>query len=237
MLAGKETEGFSPRADATLTNRSVRRGSPNSAAPKVSTAHASAFCNVSVFIPLSPLLFCAPLFFNVRLPYKCQGAPQATQVVDRWHLIANLGDAVEDFLIRAQIRLEDGKASSQKEQAEDKPLSSFSATPSSQRKTQARLLRKWKLYQRVQELHATGMSLRKIGEELGLARNTVRKYFQQAPEAPLPTPRPLRESQLDPYEDYLLQRWSQGERNAAQLHREIRERGYPGSASMVRAYV
>src|SRR5882762_11272352 len=72
MLAGKETEGFSPRADATLTNRSVRRGSPNSAAPKVSTAHASAFCNVSVFIPLSPLLFCAPLFFNVRLPYKCQ---------------------------------------------------------------------------------------------------------------------------------------------------------------------
>ncbi len=59
----------------------------------------------------------------------------------------------------------------------------------------------------------------------------------QAPEPPRPTPRPLRESRLDPYEDYLLQRWSQGERNAAQLHREIRERGYPGSASMVRAYV
>ena len=59
----------------------------------------------------------------------------------------------------------------------------------------------------------------------------------QAPEPPRPTPRPLRESQLDPYEDYLLQRYCQGERNAAQLHREIRERGYPGSASMVRAYV
>jgi hypothetical protein len=28
-----------------------------------------------------------------------------------------------------------------------------------------------------------------------------------------------------------------GERNAAQLHREISERGYRGSASMVRAYV
>lgn len=120
---------------------------------------------------------------------------------------------------------------------EDKPLSSFSATPSSQRKSQARLLRKWKLYKRVQELHATGMSLRKIGEELGLARNTVRKYFHQAPEPPRPTPRPLRESQLDPYEDYLRKLWGQGERNAAQLHREIRERGYPGSASMVRAYI
>jgi len=81
------------------------------------------------------------------------------------------------------------------------------------------------------------MSLRKIGEELGLARNTVRKYFRQPPDPPLPTPRPLRASQLDPYEDYLLDRWSQGERNAAQLHREISERGYPGGASLVRAYV
>jgi transposase len=170
----------------------------------------------------------------VYLDAATSGAPQAIQVVDRWHIMANLGDAVEDFLVRTQIRLEDGKASSQKE---GKLLSSFSATPASQRKSQASLLRKWKRDLRVQELHATGMSLRKIGEELGLSRNTVRKYFQQAPEPPRPTPRPLRESQLDPYEDYLLQRWSQGERNAAQLHREIRERGYPGSASMVRAYV
>src|SRR5436190_2899467 len=173
----------------------------------------------------------------VYLDAATLGAPQATQVADRWHIISNLGDAVEEFLIRAHIRLEDGKASSQKEQPEDKPLSSFSATPASQRKSQARLLRKWKLYERVQELHATGMSLRKIGEELGLARNTVRKYFRQAPEPPRPTPRPLRASQLDPYEDYLLERWSQGERNAAQLYREISARGYRGAATMVRAYI
>jgi len=165
------------------------------------------------------------------------GAPQATQVADRWHLLSNLGDAVEAFLIRAQIRLEHGKASSGQCQKPDQPLSSFSATPGCQRKSQARLLRKWKLYQRVQELHAAGRSLRKIGEELGLARNTVRKYFRQPRDPPLPTPRPLRASQLDPYEDYLLDRWSQGERTAAQLYREISERGYPGSASMVRAYV
>src|SRR5947208_12481497 len=173
----------------------------------------------------------------VYLDAATTGAPQAIQVVDRWHILANLGDAVENFLIRTQLRLEEEHASPQKAQEEGKPLSSFSATPASQRKSQARLLRKWKLYQRVQELHAAGMSLRKIGEELGLARNTVRKYFRQAPDPPLPTPRPLRASQLDPYEDYLLQRWSQGERNAAQLHREISERGYPGSLSMVRAYV
>src|ERR1017187_3540853 len=54
---------------------------------------------------------------------------------------------------------------------------------------------------------------------------------------PLPTPRPLRASQLDAYEDSLLERWSQGERNAAQLYREISARGYRGAAPMVRAYV
>jgi transposase len=129
------------------------------------------------------------------------GAPQATQVADRWHLLSNLGDAVEAFLMRAQIRLERRKASSGQCHKPDQPLSSFSATPGCQRKSQARLLRKWKVYQRVQELHAAGMSLRKIGEELGLARNTVRKYFRQPPDPPLPTPRPLRASQLDPYED------------------------------------
>jgi transposase len=159
-----------------------------------------------------------------------------------WHLVgspshSNLGDAVEAFLIRMHIRLEDEKASSKECQIPDKPLSSFSATPASQRKSQARLLRKWKLYQRVQELHASGMSLRKIGEELGVARNTVRTYFRQPPEPPLPTPRPLRASQLDPYEDYLLERWSQGERNAAQLYREISERGYRGATTIVRAYI
>jgi transposase len=174
---------------------------------------------------------------GVYIDGATQGAPQATQVADRWHILSNLGDAVEEFLIRAHIRLEEAGAKPEKEPVPKKPLSSFSATPACQRKSQARLLRKWKLYQRVQELHAAGMSLRKIGEELGLARNTVRKYFRQAPDPPLPTPRPLRASQLDPYEDYLLERWSQGERNAAQLHREISERGYPGSKSMVKAYV
>src|SRR5438034_11064522 len=78
------------------------------------------------------------------------GAPQATQVADRWHILSNLGDAVEEFLIRAHIRLPDKAAASEEHEEGDKPLSSFSATKACQRKSQARLLRKWKLYQRVQ---------------------------------------------------------------------------------------
>ena len=81
------------------------------------------------------------------------------------------------------------------------------------------------------------MSLRAIADHLDLARNTVRKYFRQPPEMPLPTPRPLRVSQLDRYEDSILKRWSQGSRNAAQIYREISEMGYQGGHTTVRAYI
>src|SRR6266496_2363101 len=75
------------------------------------------------------------------------GAPQATQVADRWHMLSNLGDAVEEFLIRAHIRLPETKANAP---TPEHPLTTFSATKASQGKSQARLLQKWKLYQRVQ---------------------------------------------------------------------------------------
>jgi len=163
-----------------------------------------------------------------------QGAPQAQQCADRWHLCSNLGEAVERFLIRTQAHLPETQPA---EAGASPPLSSYSATPAQQGRTQARLLRKWKVYQRVKELHAEGMSLRRIGEELGLARNTVRKYFREPPDPPRPVPRAFRASLLDPYDDYLLERLSQGCRNAAQLFREIRAQGFSGSLSMTKAYV
>ena len=141
---------------------------------------------------------------------------------------------METFLIRAHIRLpETAKAVPTPE----RPLTTHSATPAQQGRTQARLLRKWKLYELIQELHQGGMSLRKIGEELGLARNTVRKYFRQPPEPPLPTPRPLQASKLDRYEDYILTRLSQGCTNAAQIYREMTDMGFQGGQTNVRAYV
>jgi transposase len=175
-----------------------------------------------------------------------QGAPEAIQVCDRWHLLKNLGEAVEAFLIRAHIRLpQTATTATPQERAEavsgaptlERPLTTYSATPAQQGKTQARLLRKWKLYQQIHELHDGGMSLRKISEELGLAWGTVRKYLRQAPEPPLPTPRPLRASKLDPYEDYMLARLAQGCKSAAQIHREITEMGFSGGRSNVKAYV
>lgn len=166
-----------------------------------------------------------------------QGAPLAIQVCDRWHLLKNLGDAVEAFLLRTHVRLDEKPQAEPVSLEAELPLSSFSATKASQGKSQARLFQKWNVYQKVQKLHAEGMSLHMIAETLDLARNTVRKCVRQPPEPPLSTPRPLRASQLDRYEEYLLKRWSDGCRNAALLYREIQEQGYQGANTLVRAYI
>jgi len=149
-----------------------------------------------------------------------QGAPLAIQVCDRWHLLKNLGDAVEDFLVRAKIRLPEAEAQERSSDQKETSLPSFSTTPKRYQQTQARLLRKWEISQQVQALHRQGVSLIKIAAQLGLARNTVRTYVRQPPDPPAPKPRPLRASQLDSYEAHLLKRWREGCRNAALLHRE-----------------
>lgn len=164
------------------------------------------------------------------------GAPLAQQVADRWHVCKNLGEAVEQFLMRTHTSLLEEPGEATKVEAE--PAGEITpASGAGKGKTQAYLLRKWKLTLQIQELHQSGMSLRQIAEELDLARGTVRKYVRQPTAMPQPKPRPLRTSLLDPYEEYLLERWSQGCHNGMQLFREIQEKGFQGKISIVKAYM
>lgn len=66
--------------------------------------------------------------------------------------------------------------------------------------------------------------------------NTVRKYLRlQGPVQP--TPRTRRLSQLDPFYDYLTERWNEGCANAHQLFEELQEKGYRGGKTTVRSFV
>lgn len=117
----------------------------------------------------------------------------------------------------------------------------ISARPQAIQRSQARLLRKWKMHEQVHQLHSEGLSLHQIAREMDLSRNTVRKYARRpvpmSTAAPEPTPRPRRASKLDPHEEYLVKRWKQGCSNAALLYAEIREQGYAGGRTIVKDYV
>ncbi|AKS61230.1 helix-turn-helix family protein [Yersinia pestis 2944] len=54
-------------------------------------------------------------------------------------------------------------------------------------------------------LHKQGMSSRAIARELGISRNTVKRYLQAKSEPPKYTPRPAVASLLDEYRDYIRQ--------------------------------
>ena len=51
---------------------------------------------------------------------------------------------------------------------------------------------------KIHELAIQGKSIQDISIELGIARNTVRKYLRHPELAAMPHPRPNRRSKLDP---------------------------------------
>lgn len=90
-------------------------------------------------------------------------------------------------------------------------------------------------------LKRRGMSIRAIARELGISRNTVRKYVKGEAVSP-PTKRrgPGRPRKLEPYEAWLIRRVegaSPIRLPATVLHREIRAMGYDGSERSVRRFV
>jgi transposase len=87
----------------------------------------------------------------------------------------------------------------------------------------------------IHELSAQGKSIRAIARELGIARNTVRRYLRGKPEA---VPRPKRGSMLDPYKAQ-IHRWIQEDHlyNCESMLERLREQGYQGNGTILRAYV
>ena len=88
----------------------------------------------------------------------------------------------------------------------------------------------------IYEMKGAGRSIRGIAGELGIARNTVRRYLK-SPEAIRAKPRPHRASKLDPYTGYIDRRLHEGLENCVVLHRELRARGYDGGYSILKDYV
>jgi transposase len=163
-----------------------------------------------------------------------QGAPQAMQCADRFHLLKNLGEAVEDLLARHL-------SASRKQQIhqvleEQTPAWLPQRTPRRSHTSevlpsayeQDRMAR----YQQVIKLREQGMTQNAIAQQIGISLQTVQRWLT-AGVFPAST-RHHYVSQLDSYLPYLFQRWAQGCHNIAQLFRELEVQGYQGSYASVR---
>ncbi len=88
------------------------------------------------------------------------------------------------------------------------------------------------LHAKIQRLHNEELPIRTIAHKLGKSPTTIYKYLAM-PEFPQKMIRKHIAGILDPYQDYLNQRWHDGCRNARQLWREIQQAGYPGTYRQV----
>lgn len=138
------------------------------------------------------------------------GAPNALQVVDRWHLLHNLKERLQDVLPKAL-------------KTTDKPETPPETATYAKRK---------KYFELVNDLAAQGYSQRLIARVLELSRSTVRRYIAEE-KVPDWQPKTYRPNQLDHYEAYLRKRWDSGLRDATTLWQELKIRGYSGQRKAV----
>ena len=166
-----------------------------------------------------------------------QGAPDAIQVADRWHLLRNLGDALGQVLTGHQRDLRTAaKQATAPAATGDKPTvlpvpEPRPATRKEQRRTATQAERSAR-YEEAAALNARGWSQTRIAQTLDLDRKTVRVWLRAG--QPPSWDQPTKGSVLTPFTDHLSRRWDEGCHNAARLWREIRALGFTGQRSVVR---
>jgi transposase len=170
--------------------------------------------------------------------------PHAVQVADRYHLIQNLRNHLQQFLDRRRTCLpfvedtpvneKDASASRHPPAIPEADLSNLIKAERermiSRSKRQAR-------YGEVMTLHREGHSQREISRHLHMSRNTVQSYISSSgfPErVDLFGRTTSRKNKLDPYLPFLREQWDAGNHNGVQLFHLIKARGYTGCESMLR---
>ncbi len=161
------------------------------------------------------------------------GAPQAVQCADRFHLINNLGEALEGILARhlAAHRRSLVAATSitplETAASKQSPQPIAKSVALSQAKREHRLAQ----YQQVAALREQGFSQTAIAEHVGIGHATVSRWLRHG-SFPEQQPRP-RSPRVDPHLPHLMEQWETGSYTVAQLHRELAANGYPHSYDSV----
>lgn len=164
------------------------------------------------------------------------GAPEATQVADRWHLWHNLAEHVENT-VRAHRGCLHASAAPLPEDNGDGEGDEATEPVVVPDRELAIMTRTRERYRAISELAAAGASMSAISRQLGLDRATVRRFVRARDVEELLVKTRQRASLLDGFTDYLHHRWAQGAQDAAVLTGELRGLGYRGSDQTVRRYL
>jgi len=166
-----------------------------------------------------------------------QTGMEIEQVSDRFHLLKGLTDASKkyitqilgaNFILPTKSSHYDGTPTGD---YWDKPLKTDSLT----KKHEEKVAKKEKKVKQVRELKSQGMSNREISKRLGLNRATVAKYLEKDYNPVSTSHHTTRSSKLKPYAKDIKSMLTEG-KTFRQISDYIRQKGYDGSDSSIRAF-
>ena len=165
-----------------------------------------------------------------------EGAPQAKQVADRFHLIQNLRETIQAQLSRADRSTGRPMLSpvSGTNHAElpitESPYGQAEVAEHRHRVMEAYRQTRRTLFERIKTLQAAGETVHDIARTTGFNWRTISKWLRLLA---LPDRVAMAPTSRSPnyYQDYLARRWAEGCTKGWRLFDEIKDRGYTGSRS------
>jgi transposase len=159
-----------------------------------------------------------------------QGAPNALQVADRWHLFHNLGEALQGVVERHRGAVRQAARTVAAETAAHVAIAPMPSTRSEQLRTERGEQRRHR-YEEMLRLHRLGLPGHAIGRTVGASALTVYRWLKAG--GPPSHNKPEQPRNIAPYEAFLARSWAEGCRNGARLWRELRAQGYRGGERSV----
>ena len=170
-----------------------------------------------------------------------RAAPQAQQVVDRFHLVRNLAETLQVVLghCRAEIRQAESPLPSPEKTVRSLPTAvtwQQRTPPQIEKAHQARQASRDDRYRQMTTLRAQGLTQAAVAQRMHMSERAVRTWLKQG-KAPTWKRHTRRRSVFDPYAAYVLGRWQDGIHEVKQLYEEIRGQGFPGTIRIVGRFV
>jgi transposase len=177
-----------------------------------------------------------------------RGAPEAVQVVDRFHLVQNLRQALEAYLLDHRSALQAAAVGTAMALTPTDGLAPVrpmyrgrrrSPKPAPQPAERPPRHARWvAIYEAVRMLPAWRTPIATMARQLGISRPTVYAYLRRdMPPGPRQLQRPPSARVLTPYVPYLIRRWRASGADSRQLWREIQRLGYTHSARTVGRFI
>jgi len=171
-----------------------------------------------------------------------QGAPQAIQVADRFHVFQNLRETLDQVFLTHGKVLDAVNALGRpqpvplSEEALAVPVPPHDVPRPIQQRAALRQARRQALHTQVWALHHQGWTAPAIAQHVGMSLRTVQRDLRTTTLTGRQRRSDYGDSLLTPSTPSLLERWNAGCYTAMRLFRALRQQGYAGGYGVVAAY-